>query len=163
MSSFDRTKLGGGPHGKFESGFGNTLVGSEVAMKRRILRKAFKTNKVKTTTSGLTNKRSLAGPFRTAYNLGDPLGRKHLRCGGCSQVQGSKADGVSNADCAKVVQGYSVNEVPLQGNNNTFVADSSLYTQFKHLSSVNLTYNDKSGGGDESNSTFTALNRVRRG
>lgn len=157
MTQFDRSSLGGGTHGKFEAGFENTLTGSDVALKRKILRKAFKTNKLKVN-GNLVDKRSQAGPFRTAFNLGDPLSRHNFRCGGCNQVNdvnssvlnSKKADSVSNQDCNKIVNGYSVNMVPLQGNNNKFVADSSLYTRFKHLSASNKTYNDITGGGANS-------------
>ena len=40
------SSLGGGVPGKFEAGFGNTMVGSNVAMNRKKFRKAFKTNKI---------------------------------------------------------------------------------------------------------------------
>ena len=126
------SSLGGGVPGKFEAGFGNTMVGSNVAMNRKKLRKAFKTNKL---TDNGTNKKSAAGPFRTAFNLGDPLGRRNVR--------------------------KTTSNVPLQNGNAKFVSDSSLYTEFKHLRAVNLTYNDKTGGGDESNASFSDLNRVR--
>lgn len=167
-SSFDFTKLGGGVHGKVESAFGNTMTGSDVAMKRKILRKTFRTNKI--IASGVrTNISSQAGPFRSAFHLGDPLSRQNFRCGGCNQVNNTnsnvinhkKADGVSNIDCNKVVNGYTAQEVPLQGNNNKFVADSSLYTRFKHLSATNLTYNDVTGGGDQHNASFSPLNNLR--
>ena len=126
------SSLGGGVPGKFEAGFGNTMVGSNVAMNRKKLRKAFKTNKIN---DNGTIKKSTAGPFRTAFNLGDPLGRRNVR--------------------------KTTSNVPLQNGNARFVSDSSLYTEFKHLRAVNLTYNDKTGGGDESNASFSDLNRVR--
>ena len=168
MSGFEKTnvsKLGGGVPGKTEVGFGNTLVGSEVALKRRILRKAFKTNKVKKA----NNISASCGPFRTAYNLGDPLSRKYLSCGGCNQVNDTNsrilnfrlADAVSNKDCNNITHGVTPLQVPLKGGNIKFVADSSLYTQFKNLKSTNLTYNDKSGGGDEHNGSFSFLNNLR--
>lgn len=128
------SSLGGGIPGKFETGFGNTMVGSNVAMNRKKLRKAFKTNKVKENGT-LTNKSSVAGPFRTAFNLGDPLGRRNVR--------------------------KTTSVTPLENGNAKFVADSSLYTEFKHLRAINLNYNDKTGGGDESNASFSDLNRVR--
>lgn len=163
------SSLGGGIQGKVEASYGNTLSGSEVAMKRKILRKAFKTNMVKKD-GALTDRRSVAGPFRAAFHLGDPLGRKNFRCGGCNQVNdvnsnvlnSSLADGVSTQDCDKEVFGLTPKQVPLEGINSKFVADSSLYTKFKHLSAVNLTYNDSTAGGDEHHSTFSAINRVRQ-
>ena len=139
------SKLGGGAPGKVEAGYGNTLVGSEVAMNRRKLRKAFRTNKVKSNGT-ITNQRSLAGPFRTAYNLGDPLGRRNFKC----------SNGYGQ-DCTKavVVNGvtYTPQQVPIEGGNSKFVADSSLFTQFKHLKAINLNYNDFTGGGDQHNAS----------
>ena len=47
MSGYEQgsvSRLGGGKPGQFESGYGNTLVGGEVALNRRKLRKAFKSN-----------------------------------------------------------------------------------------------------------------------
>lgn len=158
MSGYEKTttsSLGGGVPGKFEVAFGNTMTGGQVALNRRKLRKAFKTNKV----ANANNVSSVCGPFRSAYQLGDPLGRKYLRCGGCSQVNG--ADSVSNQDCNVTVHGATPLDVPLGSGNGKFVADSSLYTQFKHLESMNLTYNDKTGGGDENNGSYSFLNNLR--
>ena len=167
MSGYENTrvsKLGGGVPGGSELKFGNSMVGAEVALKRRILRKAFKTNKI-----NKTNVSSSCGPFRSAYNLGDPLSRKYLSCGGCNQVNDTNSnvlnsrmtDSVSNKDCGHEVNGFTPNDVPLKSGNIKFVADSSLYTQFKNLKSTNLTYNDKTGGGDEHNGSFSFLNNLR--
>jgi hypothetical protein len=150
MSGYEKattSALGGGVPGKFEAAFGNTMTGGEVALNRRKLRKAFKTNNI----AKAGNIRATCGPFRSAYQLGDVLGRKNKSCGGASQVNG--ADSVSNKDCGLVVHGVTPLEVPLASGNGKFVADSSLYTQFKHLKSMNLNYNDKTGGGDESNAS----------
>lgn len=168
MSGYEKSKvskLGGGIPGQFKTGFGSTLVGGEVAINRRKLRKAFKSNIVKG-----ANVRATCGPFRNAYNLGDPLSRKNMSCGGPNQVNDTNsrilnlkmADSISNSDCGKEVHGVTPSEVSLKSGNIKYVADSSLFTQFKHLEAVNLTYNDKSAGGDEHNSSYTFLNSVRR-
>ena len=50
MSGYEKgtvSSLGGGIPGKVEVGFQNTLVGSQNAMDRKKLRKAFKTNKIR--------------------------------------------------------------------------------------------------------------------
>ncbi len=154
MSGYEKSAvstLGGGIPGKFEHAFGNTMSGAQVALNRRKLRKAFKTNKV----AKANNVSSACGPFRSAFQLGDPLGRKNKRCGGCNQVNGvnsnvlrsSMSDSVSNQDCDLTVHGATPQDVPLASGNGKFVADSSLFTQFKHLKSLNLTYNDETGGG----------------
>jgi hypothetical protein len=169
MSGYEKntqvSSLGKGVPGKFEAGFGNTLVGGDVALKRRKLRKAFKTNKVKQA----GNIQATCGPFRTAYNLGDVLSRNYMSCGGSNQVNDTNsnvlnhkmADSVSNTDCNALSHGVSPLEVPLKGGNIKFVADGSLYTEFKHLKAVNLTYNDSTGGGDDHNSSYSFLNNLR--
>lgn len=168
MSGYENTKvssLGGGIPGKVEAGFGNTLVGGEVALKRKILRKAFKTNKI----AKANNISASCGPFRMANNLGDPLSRKYLSCGGCNQVNDTTsnvlnhklADSVSNNDCNVSLHGVTPNEVALQNSNIKYVSDSSLYTNFKHLEAINLTYNDKHGGGDDHNGSYSFLNNLR--
>lgn len=167
MSGYEKgqvSTLGGGIPGKYESAYGNTLKGGEVALNRRKLRKAFKTNNIKQ--AGV---KASCGPFRNAYNLGDPLSRQYLRCGGSNQVNDvnsnvlnhKKADSVSNADCNTTSHGVTPMQVKLQSGNIKHVADSSLFTQFKHLEAVNLTYNDKSGGGDDHNGSYSFLNALR--
>jgi len=71
------------------------------------------------------------------------------------------ADGVSNENCDLVVKGVTPLEVPLASGNGKFVSDSSSYTTFKHLESINLTYNDKTGGGDDHNGSYSFLNNLR--
>tara|TARA_A100001011_G_scaffold400242_1_gene513466 strand:- start:343 stop:852 length:510 start_codon:yes stop_codon:yes gene_type:complete len=158
------SSLGGGRPGQFESGYGNTLVGGEVALNRRKLRKAFKSNNVSE-----ANVKSSCGPFRSAYNLGDPLSRKNMSCGGPNQVNDTNssvlnhkmADSVSNTDCGNITHGVTPLQVSLKSGNVKYVSDGSLYTQFKHLEAVNLTYNDKSGGGDEHNGSYSFLKALR--
>lgn len=169
MSGYEKntqvSTLGGGVPGSFKVGFGNTSVGSDIALKRKVLRKAFKTNKI----SKANNIAASCGPFRMANNLGDPLSRQNLSCGGCNQVNdvnsnvlNSKlADGVSNKDCGVTVHGVTPLDVPLQSGNSKFVSDSSLYTKFKHLEAINLTYNDKDPGGDQHNASYSFLNNLR--
>jgi len=167
MSGYEKdsvSSLGGGKPGQFESGYGNTLVGGEVALNRRKLRKAFKSNIV-----SKANVKSSCGPFRSAFNLGDPLSRKNMRCGGPNQVNDTNsrvlnhkmADSVSNTDCGNTTHGVTPLVVSLKSGNVKYVSDGSLYTQFKHLEAVNLTYNDKSGGGDQHNGSYTFVNSLR--
>jgi len=168
MSGYEKSQsssLGGGTPGKFEFAFGNTMTGGEVALNRRKLRKAFKTNKI--VKAG--NRPSTCGPFRSAYQLGDPLARKYKSCGGCNQVNGvnsnvlrsSMSDSISNTDCDLTVFGATPTDVPLASGNGKFVSDSSMFTQFKHLKSINLTYNDSTGGGDQNNGSYSFLNNLR--
>lgn len=160
--------LGGTVHGKrSEVGFQSTAVGSDVALRRKILRKAFKSNNIKTNTGEAVGK-STIGPFRTSFHMGDVLSRKYQSCGGSNQVNGTHVNRVklggslSNLSCNTETNGVTPIQVPLGSGNGKIVADSSLYTRFKHLESVNLTYNDSTFGGSDSNTTYTALNRVRK-
>lgn len=168
MSGYEKTNmsssLGGGIPGSSKIGFGSTMTGGQVALNRKKLRKAFKSNNV-----NKTNVKASCGPFRNAYNLGDPLSRQYMSCGGPNQVNDvnsnvlnhKKADSVSNSDCGKEVLGFTPKDVELKSGNIKYVADSSLYTQFKNLEAVNLTYNDESAGGDEHNGSYSFLNAIR--
>ena len=170
MSGYEKntnvSSLGGGIPGKVEAGYGNTLIGGEVALNRKKLRKAFKTNKITDSTGKISAR---CGPFRMAYNLGDPLTRQNKSCGGCNQVNDTNSnvlnhkmsDSVSQNDCNELTRGVTPKEVPLKGGNTKYVADSSMFTQFKHLKSINLNYNDKSGGGDDHNGSYSFLNNLR--
>jgi len=160
--------LGGTIHGKrSEVGFQSTMVGSDVAMKRKILRKAFKSNNIKTNTGESVGK-STIGPFRTSFHMGDVLTRKYQSCGGSNQVNGTHVNriklggGVSSQSCNLETNGVTPIQLPLGSGNGKTVADSSLYTRFKNLETVNLTYNDSTFGGSDSHTTYTAVNRVRK-
>lgn len=164
----DLTKLGGGIHGSRPGiGFCNTTFGAEDAMKRKILRKVLKPNKVTVNNTQIV---STAGPFRTAFSQGDFLNRVGQTCGGSNQVNdvNSKvlrphmADGITSKDCNTVTNGVTPKDIPLYYGNNKYVSDSSLYTRFKNLSATNQNYNDLSFGGDANNGSYEFLMRVRR-
>ena len=146
-------------------GFGSTMVGSDVALRRKILRKAFKSNKINV--NGGTIK-SMAGPFRASLSQGDPLNRLYQSCGGCNQVHDVNIrirlnqDGINDSYCDVATNGYTPKQIPLESGNNKYVHDSSLFTKFKNLSSLNQNYKDISFGGNNSNGAFSALMRVRR-
>jgi hypothetical protein len=175
MSGYEQgqvSTLGGGvPGARRGSGFANTLSGSEVAMKRRLLRKAFKTSQVYYNNNGVKTSigPAVSGPFRAAFNQGDVLGRQYQSCGGCNQVNDVNSrvlrlnmiDSVSQKSCNVVTNGVTPLQVPLGSGNSKFVSDSSLFTRFKHLSAVNQTYNDKSFGGNDHNGSYSFLMSVR--
>jgi hypothetical protein len=52
--------------------------------------------------------------------------------------------------------------VPASSCNVKFVADSSDYVTYKKQRAVNVNYNDKSFGGDNSNASYVNLMAVRR-
>lgn len=171
MSGFEKnvtSVLGGGiPGSRPGAGFANSSFCSEDALKRKILRKAFKTNNVKVPGATI---RSTTGPFRSAFNQGDVLSRAYQTCGGPNQVNDvnssklrlSMGGCVSRKDCQTVTMGVTPSQVPLYCGNQKYVSDSSLFTKFKGLSMINKTYNDKSFGGDESNGSASVLLNIRR-
>jgi hypothetical protein len=146
-------------------GFGSTMVGGDVALRRKILRKAFKSNKI---TVGNTTIKSMAGPFRASLSQGDPLNRLYQSCGGCNQVHDVNIrirlnqDGISDNYCDVVTNGFTPRQIPLESGNNKYVHDSSLFTKFKNLSSLNRNYNDISFGGNANNGSYSFLMKVRR-
>ena len=147
-------------------GFGSAQVGGEIALKRKILRKTFRPNTKMVDGVKIT---SSAGPFRTSMNLGDFLSRQYQSCGGCNQVNDvnsrilrSKMGGsISNTSCNVTTNGITPQQIALKGGNIKYVSDSSLYTRFKDLESINRNYNDTSFGGDTSNGSYTFINAVR--
>ena len=162
------SNLGGGIHGVRRGiGFCNTTFGADDAMKRKILRKVLKPNKVQVNGNQVI---STAGPFRTAFSQGDFLNRVGQSCGGCNQVNDVNSkilrpkmiDSIRNGDCNTVTSGVTPKDIPLYYGNHKYVCDSSLYTRFKNLSSTNQNYNDSSFGGDNNNGSYTFLMRVRR-
>jgi len=172
MSGFEpntnKSILGGGiPGSRPGAGFSNTSFCSQDAMNRKLLRKAFKSNTVTLPNQKI---RSMAGPFRTAFNQGDVLSRNYQRCGGSNQVTSVNSNtirlrmggSIGNQNCGTVTSGVTPKEVPLYCGNHKFVSDSSLFTKFKGLSSLNQNYNDKSFGGDQSNGSASVLMNIRR-
>lgn len=146
-------------------GFGSTMVGGDVALRRKILRKAFKSNKI--TVNGTTIK-SMAGPFKASLSQGDPLNRLYQSCGGCNQVHDVNIrirlnqDGINNNSCDLETKGFTPKQIPLETGNSKYVNDSSLFTRFKNLSSLNQNYNDISFGGNAHNGSYVSLMSVRR-
>jgi len=147
-------------------GFGSTMTGGDVALRRKILRKAFKSDDVKY--NNVKVFKSLAGPFRTAMHNADPLGRFNQSCGGCNQVHDVnirihlRQDGVGNQSCNVSTLGYTPRQIPLESGNSKYVHDSSLFTRFKNLSSLNKNYNDTSFGGNDHNGAYVSLMSARR-
>jgi hypothetical protein len=127
------SKLGGTIHGKTQiAGIQNTLVGGEVALKRKILRKAFGSNIV-------NNQKSSAGPFRAAFYLGDPLSRKNKTCGGPNQINGTFVNR-SNIGDSVGTDGCDNTNIPIESGNSKYVSNSSDYTRFKNLATTNTLY-----------------------
>jgi len=148
-------------------GFGSAQVGGEIALKRKILRKTFRPITKNVNGQTIT---SAAGPFRTSMNLGDFLMRQNQSCGGCNQVNDVNSrilrpkmgGSISNSYCNVAKNGITPQQIPLKGGNTKYVADSSLYTRFKDLESINRNYKDTTFGGDNSNGSYSFIMAVRR-
>jgi hypothetical protein len=176
MSGYEQgttSTLGGGlPGARPGVGFANTLSGADVAMQRKLLRRAFKPSKVYYNNNGVKTSigPAISGPFRASINQGDVLGRKYQSCGGCNQVNDVNSrilrpkmvDSINQKSCNTLTLGVTPQQVPLGSGNGTYVSDSSLFTQFKKLSAANKNYNDLAFGGDDHNGSYTFLMAVRR-
>jgi hypothetical protein len=110
----------------------------------------------------------MAGPFKASLSQSDPLNRLYQSCGGCNQVHDVNIrirlnqDGISDSYCDTVTNGFTPRQIPLETGNNKYVHDSSLFTKFKNLSSLNRNYNDISFGGNANNGSYSFLMKVRR-
>ena len=177
MSGYENTivsNLGGGLPGVSKVGFSNTQKDAETALKRKLLRKAFFKTTSTSYMDGNTKRMvgdgsTLTGPFRASFNQGDILNRKYQTCGGCNQVNNTNssilrpkmADSVNNSYCDTTTLGVTPLQIPLFSGNSRFVSDSSLFTKFKQLDTINKTYNDKSFGGNDHNGSYSFLQAVR--
>ena len=80
-----------------------------------------------------------------------------------SRILRSKMGGsISNSSCDVPTNGITPRQIPLKSGNTKYVSDSSLYTRFKDLESINRNYNDTSFGGDDSNGSYSFIKAVRR-
>jgi len=146
--------------------FGSSDNSSSVALKRRVLKKAFSSNNVYY--QGEIVAKSNAGPFRASQHVGDPLSRLYQTCGGPNQVNDVnsriklKQDSVSTSSCNIVTNGFTPLQIPLESGNSRYVYDNSMYTRFKGLSAINQNRADTSNGGNNSNGAYVALMSVRR-
>tara|TARA_B110000261_G_C12960597_1_gene308369 strand:- start:381 stop:776 length:396 start_codon:yes stop_codon:yes gene_type:complete len=127
--------LGGKFNGQSSKKTQNSMVGGEIAIKRKILRKAFGSNSI-------NNIKSSSGPFRSAFHLGDPRGRKNYSCGGSNQVSSTSITRSKLAD--NIPQMCDGSNIPLENGNSKFISDSSLFTRFKGLEYSLKNYNDNS-------------------
>ena len=150
------------------AGYRNAMVGGEISLKRKILRKAFSPN---TKVVNGTTIKSTIGPFRNSVGLGDFLSRQYQSCGGCNQVndvnsrilRSKMIDGVSNTSCNVQTNGITPQQLPLGSGNSKYVSDSSLFTRFKDLESINKNYWDTSFGGDNSHGSYTFIQAMYKG
>jgi hypothetical protein len=112
-------------------------------------------------------------PFRAVNNAGDLLSRLNYSCGGSCQTFQSRPGlkGLRNhfgavQDTCIPSATYSslqlLNNIPASACNVKYVYDSSDYVTYLKQKAVNKNYNDLTYGGDQSNSTQSAIRAIRR-
>ena len=118
-------------------------------------------------------KQSITTPFRAVNNAGDLLSRDNYSCGGTCQTPQSRPGlhglrthfGSVQASCIPSATYSSlqlINNIPAAACNVKYVYDSSDYTTYLKQRAVNKNYNDLSYGGDDSNSSQSAIRAIRR-
>ena len=117
--------------------------------------------------------KSIVTPFRAVNNAGDLLSRLNYSCGGTCQTFQSRPGlkglqghfgSVQNSCMPSAV--YSnlqlLKDIPASACNGKYVYDSSDYITYLKQKAVVSNYNDLSYGGDQSNSTQSAVRAIRR-
>jgi hypothetical protein len=118
-------------------------------------------------------KQPITTPFRAVNNAGDLLSRLNYSCGGSCQsfqsrpgLKGLRQRFGAVQDSCVPSAAYSslqlLNNIPAAACNVKYVYDSSDYVTYLKQKAVNKNYNDLSYGGDQSNSTQSALRAIRR-
>lgn len=118
-------------------------------------------------------KQSITTPFRAVNNAGDLLSRENYSCGGTCQTPQSRPGlyglkthfgGVSTS-CTPSAAYNSlqlIKDIPAAACNVKFVYDSSDYVTYLKQKAVVKNYNDLTYGGDDSNSSQSAIRAIRR-
>ena len=118
-------------------------------------------------------KKSITTPFRAINNAGDLLSRENYSCGGsCQSFQSrpglkglSQRFGSTQSSCVPSAAYNSlqlITNIPAATCNVKYVYDSSDYTTYLKQKAVNKNYNDLSYGGDDNNSSQSAIKAIRR-
>jgi hypothetical protein len=162
-------KLGGGLPGLMPQPIIDHDNSDTFARTRFTLRDAWNT----TSYSGSSNKKRIITPFRAVNNAGDLLSRDNYSCGGSCQTPQSRPGlnglrqhfGSTSVSCQPSVL-WSLNQVdpaiPSSTCNVKYVYDGSDYTKFKKNQAVNRNYNDRSFGGNDYNTSQSAIRHIRR-
>ena len=175
--------LGGGIAGLMPQSVPARAKGNGNAVDRAFARRVFNNKMTFQSVTGgsKTSGMLLNGGYRSVMNGGDALNRMNMSCGGSNQasnaVNGSANAAARNHGAGAVPQTGCGLEVsygsekyqasaatganPIWSGNSRFVADSSDFTRFRKMRSVNRNYNDISFGGDQSNASQSILGRVR--
>ena len=118
-------------------------------------------------------KKPITTPFRAVNNSGDLLSRLNYSCGGSCQSFQSRPGlrGLRNhfgavQDTCIPSATYSslqlLNNIPASACNVKYVYDSSDYVTYLKQKAVNKNYNDLTYGGDQSNTSQSAIRAIRR-
>ena len=118
-------------------------------------------------------KKSITTPFRAVNNAGDLLSRENYSCGGTCQTPQSRPGlrglsqrfgSVQNSCMPSAVYNslQMINNIPAAACNVKYVYDSSDYTTYLKQKAFVKNYNDLTYGGDDSNSSQSALRAIRR-
>ena len=118
-------------------------------------------------------KKPITTPFRAVNNAGDLLSRLNYSCGGSCQSFQSRPGlkGLRNhfgavQDTCIPSAAYNslqlLSNIPASACNVKYVYDSSDYVTYLKQKAVNKNYNDLTYGGDQSNSTQSAIRAIRR-
>ena len=118
-------------------------------------------------------KQSITTPFRAVNNAGDLLSRENYSCGGTCQTPQSRPGlhglsthfgSISNS-CTPSAAYNSlqlIKDIPAAACNVKYVYDSSDYVTYLKQKAVVKNYNDLTYGGDDSNSSQSAIRAIRR-
>jgi len=161
-------KLGGGLPGLMPQPVIDHDNSDQFARTRFLLRDAWNT----TSYSGSSNPKRIVTPFRAVNNAGDLLSRENYSCGGSCQTFQSRPGlnglrqrfGATSVSCRPSVLWSALQvdpEIPSSTCNVKWVYDSSDYIKFKKDQAVNKNYNDRSFGGNDYNTSQSAIRHIR--
>jgi hypothetical protein len=161
-------KLGGGLPGLMPQPVIDHDNSDQFARTRFLLRDAWNT----TSYSGSSNPKRIVTPFRAVNNAGDLLSRENYSCGGSCQTFQSRPGlnglrqrfGSTSVSCRPSVLWSALQvdpEIPSSTCNVKWVYDSSDYIKFKKDQAVNKNYNDRSFGGNDYNTSQSAIRHIR--
>ena len=121
----------------------------------------------------LSKKKAIITPFRAVNNSGDLLSRDYYSCGGCIQSFQHRPGmfglghrfGSNSNSCVPgtIYSSYQLDtKIPAGTCNVRYVYDSSDYTTYLKQRAVNKNYNDLSYGGNDSNTSQSAIRAIKR-
>lgn len=153
--------IGGGANSTSGTGM---VGGGERSLSRAYLRRAFGnswlSSDIRSPNYYVVTKNSKTTPFRAIMSAGDVNGTLNQpgsrRLPNVNQLQAPRVQGTQNITGGPRNDGNSY-----YTGNPKYVYDSSVYTRYKQLKSVNKTYDDKSFGGSN-NGAYSFLLAVRR-